>query len=431
MPPTRYQTAWLLPVDAPPLRRGWVDVSDGSVVAVGVSGPPPEHHVDLSDHVVLPGLVNAHVHLELSDLRNQVPPADTMPAWAGQVIARARERTPDPEAIGRAIRETRAAGTAVVGDITNTLASVQPLARSALAGVVFHELLGFDVADGERVVTEARAAWPSVARPDVRLAFAAHAPYSVSPTLFSAIGAVDPTRGGSPRSVHAGESREELEFLRSGSGPWRDLLVRMGRLDAAWSPPRVGPVGYLERLGWLREDTLFVHGVQLTASELGRVAAGGATLVTCPRSNRWTGAGVPPIARFYASGVRVAFGTDSLASVDDLNLFSELGEARRLAPEVPASRLIESATRIGAEGLGFGDRFGTIAPGRAASLIAVRAPDGERLPDAVADVEEWLVSGIRSEQISWLDEPAARGRVPGTGHRAASSEHREPGTEDF
>jgi cytosine/adenosine deaminase-related metal-dependent hydrolase len=379
-------------------------VSDGSVVAVGASGALPEHHVDLSDHVVLPGLVNAHVHLELSDLRGQVSPAVTMPAWAGQVIARARERSPDPDAIGHAITESRAAGTVLVGDISNTLASVQPLARSALCGVVFHELLGFDVSDGERVVAEARAEWPSIARSDVRLAFAAHAPYSVSPVLLSAISGVDPTRGGSPRSVHAGESREELEFLRSGDGPWRDVLLRLGRWNMAWAPPGDGPVDYLGRCGWMREDTLFVHGIHLTDAEIRRVADRGASIVTCPRSNRWTGAGVPPVARFYASGARVAIGTDSLASVDDLNLFSELLELRRLAPEVPASRLIETATRSGAEALGFGDRFGTIAPGRSASLIAVRASGGDRLPDTGADVEEWLVSGIQPAQVAWLDQ---------------------------
>ena len=86
---------------------------------------------------------------------------------------------------------------------------------------------------------------------------------------------------------------------------------------------------------------------------LSRVAALGATLVTCPRSNQWVGVGVPPIARFYAAGVPVAVGTDSLASVADLNLFSELKTMRWLAPEVPARTLLESATLVGARALGF------------------------------------------------------------------------------
>jgi 5-methylthioadenosine/S-adenosylhomocysteine deaminase len=92
----------------------------------------------------------------------------------------------------------------------------------------------------------------------------------------------------------------------------------------------------------------------------------------------------------------VAFGTDSLASAPDLNLFSELAEARRLAPRVPARTLLESATRQGAAALGFGDELGTIEAGKRAHLIAVRVPDG------VDDVEEYLVGGIEASAIRWL-----------------------------
>jgi 5-methylthioadenosine/S-adenosylhomocysteine deaminase len=105
---------------------------------------------------------------------------------------------------------------------------------------------------------------------------------------------------------------------------------------------------------------------------------------------------VPPVERFYASGVRVAIGTDSLASVDDLNLFAELAEVRRLAPGVPAARLLDSATRAGAEALGFASEFGTLDAGKCADLVAVRVPAG------VTDVEEYLLSGVTPDQIRWL-----------------------------
>jgi 5-methylthioadenosine/S-adenosylhomocysteine deaminase len=95
--------------------------------------------------------------------------------------------------------------------------------------------------------------------------------------------------------------------------------------------------------------------------------------------------------------VRVAVGTDSLASVDDLNLFAELAEIRRLAPSVPASRLLDSATRAGAEALGFASELGAIEPGKRAQLLAVR------LPDQAIDVEEYLVNGIEPADIRWLD----------------------------
>jgi cytosine/adenosine deaminase-related metal-dependent hydrolase len=139
-----------------------------------------------------------------------------------------------------------------------------------------------------------------------------------------------------------------------------------------------------------------VHCVQLQDEDLRKLADAGATVVACPRSNRWTGAGIPPVERFYASGVRVAVGTDSLGSVEDLNLFAELAFMRELAPSVPARALLASATKHGADALGFGAELGTIEPGKRAELIAVTVPDD------VTDVEQYLVSGISPEQVTWV-----------------------------
>jgi cytosine/adenosine deaminase-related metal-dependent hydrolase len=129
---------------------------------------------------------------------------------------------------------------------------------------------------------------------------------------------------------------------------------------------------------------------------LNRLAALGVTLVACPRGNMRTGAGVPPIEEFFSSGVRVAVGTDSLASVPDLNLFSELEEMRRLARSLPARMLLESATINGARALGFDADFGTIDSGKRDALVTVQ------LDGAVLSVEEYLVSGVDASQISWL-----------------------------
>ena len=95
--------------------------------------------------------------------------------------------------------------------------------------------------------------------------------------------------------------------------------------------------------------------------------------------------------------VEVAFGTDSLASVEDLNMFGELAEARRIAPKVSARTLLRSATLTGASALGFGSEFGSIEPGKRAALVVVRVPDD------VSDVEEYLVSGVEPEGISWVE----------------------------
>ncbi len=369
---------------------------------------------DLGRVALMPGLVNAHAHLELSWLRDRVPPSARFTDWVKHLLAArggAIERPDDPrvlDAASAAARDARACGTAAIGDIGNSLVSVVPIARSGMRGLVFHELIGFRETTAALVDRTRAARQAASGHPGVRVSVAAHAPYSVSPELFRAIRAEADASGEPRTSVHAGESAEELELLATGSGPWRGLLDRLGVWREEWAPPGTGPVDYLDALGVIDAGTLVVHGVQLTDDELARLHAIGATLVTCPRSNQWVGAGVPPIERFYLSGVSVAVGTDSLASVEDLNLFSELKAMRWLAPGVPARRLIESATLAGARALGLGDDLGTLGAGKLAEVVAVS------LPDEVDDIEEHLVSGVPMSAIAWASEsgPALEPAAP-------------------
>jgi cytosine/adenosine deaminase-related metal-dependent hydrolase len=219
----------------------------------------------------------------------------------------------------------------------------------------------------------------------------------VSPALFSAIRADLDRQVETVSTVHLGESPEEVELLRRGSGPWRVLLEELGAWDAQWKAPGTSPVQYLESLGFLDRRVLAVHGVQLSGDELGRLRALNVTLVSCPRSNRYVGVGSPPLEAFYAMDVDVAFGTDSLASVDDLNMFAELAEARRIAPRVSAAALLRSATLTGATALNREADYGSIEAGKRASLIAVRLPAG------VTDVEEYLVGGVAPDAVVWLE----------------------------
>jgi cytosine/adenosine deaminase-related metal-dependent hydrolase len=389
-----YRAAWVLPIARRPIAGGVVSVDRDVIASVGpCDGGAVE---DLGDAAILPGLVNAHTHLELSWMRGHVLPNASMPAWAASLMALRRTVSHEPAApIVDAIREARRSGTSLVGDVTNTFATYEPLLDSELSAALFRELLGFGAADPDALVRTAQdqiAALTPVAW--LRPSIAPHAPYSVSPALMRAIARWN---GDRPLSIHLGESAQEVQFLRDGTGEWRALLERLGVWNAAWTPPACGPVGYLDRLGLVNERLIAVHGVQFSDDELARLADAGATVVTCPRSNRWTGAGVPPIDRFYASGVRVAIGTDSLASVEDLNLFAEMAEVRRLAPRVPASRILESATLAGAQALGFASELGSIEPGKRAELLAVRLPAG------CPDVEEYLLGGVEPHDIRWLD----------------------------
>src|SRR5207253_39770 len=156
-----YHASWIVSMSDPPMRDGWITVDRGRVAAVTKRAPSNSGpQIDLGEVAVLPGLVNAHTHLELSYLRHEVPPASEFVTWIRAVIA-ARRRRPDPQspeildAVERGLAEAVACGTAIVGDISNTLVSFAPLTRSALGGVVFYELIRFHVADPQTFVEEA------------------------------------------------------------------------------------------------------------------------------------------------------------------------------------------------------------------------------------------------------------------------------------
>jgi cytosine/adenosine deaminase-related metal-dependent hydrolase len=344
-----HRARWVLPIAAPPIENGCVEILGGRVVAVGRwsgAGPVTDH----GDVVLMPGLVNAHTHLELSWMAGLVPPKPAMDEWI-RALMDVRRAGPDggPDAVAKAalsamvtMRET---GTVLVGDISNTLVTPGLIAASGLRGVVFHELVGFAGTDPARIVRDAEARIAEFRTLPLEVVIVAHAPYSVSPDLITAIARAPRT---APLTIHLGESMEEMEFLATGQGPIRRMLEHLGVWTGAWPVPACDPVEYVDRLGYLQPGTLVVHGVHLEAPALEALRRAGAVLISCPRSNHWVGSGAPPLARFYDAGVPVAFGTDSLASAPTLDMFDELAEARRVAPGIPASSLIDSATRQGA-----------------------------------------------------------------------------------
>jgi aminodeoxyfutalosine deaminase len=394
---------WILPIADEPIARGFITIDGTRIVAVGADAP--SNATDLGRVAILPALVNAHTHLELSYLHGRVPPGPSFNRWVRALMA-LRRQYPDPaadeilDAARAAIRDARRFGTGLVGDISNTLVTVPLFRDVSMPAQVFYELLGFKGDDSAERVAAARRRADELTGPDVQVSLAPHAPYSVAPPLFTAIRADLDAQSRRVTSVHLGESADEVEFIRSATGPMRELLEQFGVWTDDWQAHLTSgrsPVGYLLDLDFLDRCVMVVHGVQFDGDDLSRLATLGITIASCPRSNHYVGAGDPPLEAFYAMDVDVAFGTDSLASVADLNLFSELREARRLAPRVPARRLLESATLIGARALGFGDTFGSLEPGKRAALIAVRIPEG------VDDVEEYLVGGIQPEAIQWLD----------------------------
>src|SRR6478752_5613902 len=216
---TAYRAAWVCPIEQPPIADGVVVVESGRIVSVGDqrSGFGDQGILDLGQVVLLPGLVNAHVHLELSWLRGRVPPAPRFTDWVRTLFAtRGRpDGAMSAEQIApiyEAIAEAKASGTVAVGDISNSLAAVGPMREAGLDGVTFHELLGFKERDGA-LVDATRSLRTAAMAAGARVSLAPHAPYSTSLELFHAIRDAVNELDHPVMSVHLAENPEEVELL--------------------------------------------------------------------------------------------------------------------------------------------------------------------------------------------------------------------------
>lgn len=384
-----YTARHLLPVGSPPVVDGAVAVADGRIAAVGrrrdvVKSVKVSEVRDLGDAILMPGLVNAHTHLELSWMAEVDFPAGDYVDWIRTVVARRGEA--DDERAGSAARiaieAMVARGTVAVGDIENTILAPGLLAASPLRGVLFHEVLGWRAADAERILGKAAAALdaieadPRVAAAGDRLllALTPHAAHSTSAPLLKALGGRAAATS-APLAIHVAESEDEVRLLRDGTGRFADFLRERGAWDETWKAPGLTPVDHLDRLGLLTPRTLAVHGVHLTHPDIARLQARGTTVVTCPRSNRALGVGVAPVPKLLGSGIPVAIGTDSLASTPDLDLFAEIQALREDHPTLAPAAALRIATLNGARALGLSADLGTIEKGRLASLVVVPLED--------------------------------------------------------
>ena len=381
-----YTVKWLLPVVSPPVADAAVAMEHGRIAAAGrrsdvleQAGADAEVR-DLGDAVLMPGLVNAHTHLELSWMGAAPPEAGDYMTWLNDFV-RKRSRVDEAaarQAAERTVEQALARGTVAVGDVSNEIWTASILARTPLFGIVFHELLGFPTSVAERLLDEAASSLDSIeADADVaqagerlRVVLTPHAAHSTSAALLKALGG-RARAAQAPLSIHVAESEAEVRFLHDGSGPFREFLVERGKWDDSWTPPGHSPVEHLDRLGVLSPRTLAVHCVQVGRQDLSKLQARGVTVVTCPRSNRRLGVGTAPVPRLLGAGIPVALGSDSLASAPDLDLFAEISALRQEHPGLAPAAILRMATLNGARALGLADELGSVERGKRGALVLV------------------------------------------------------------
>jgi cytosine/adenosine deaminase-related metal-dependent hydrolase len=417
MKPLRVRAEWVLPLGGAPVADGAVLVgAGGRIEAVGpdpaVPRPPGAECVDVGEAALLPGLVNAHSHLELTALRGLVR---DRPFGAWLLAIRSIKEGLDADAFRASARwgvlEGFAAGITTHGDSGSTLQAAAALDELGGRGVAYHEVYGPDPAACAAVMADLERALPALeARRSERVAagVSPHAPYTVSDPLLAAVTTLA-TRRSLRAAMHVAESREERELVEEGRGPFADHLRSRGIPVEA----RGTTVRWLERAGFLACRPLLIHCVTAGADDFAAARHWGATVAHCPWSNAILGHGRADLGAMRRAGLAVGLGTDSVAAGGRPDLFAEARFAA-LGLDLSPREMLRLATVDGATALGL-EGVGLLEPGAWGDLAAVGL--GAPAFAAAREPEAAVAWGATASDVVFAAVAGrvvyARGRWPG------------------
>ncbi len=385
----------ILPGSGPPLRDTALVVANG-IIRDLVPGGRSTADMDYGDVALLPRLVNAHTHLEFSHLKTPLGhPGMPITDWIPQVIRARNASTGDslPQRIQQGILECMATGTGAIGEIAASPWNQQCQPQVDCQITCFFERLGTSSADASGRLTELNAwleefdanAWNPPWRES---GISPHAPYSLHDELFEQLVqcAIDRRL---PMAMHVAESREEMEWLERGTGPFGDMLESLG--VPIQRPSGRRPLHYLKRLA-TAPRSLVIHGNYLQTDELDFIAGQRERmhLVICPRTHEFFRHDQWPLEAALSRDINVAIGTDSRASNPDLNLWSELRAVARLFPGIPAERILQMGTTGGARALGLEHQSSSLSVGGKAAWWMLD------VDESVDQPLEWLLRGPAS-----------------------------------
>ena len=385
----RYHARWVVPVTQPPIANATVVEHGGRIVYVGErEGAPAGEDVELGEVALLPGLVNAHTHLELTVMRGFLEDL-AFRDWIVR-LTKARQATLSFDALvdsARAgIAEGLTAGVTTYADTSESGAPFAAMREIGVRGIVYQEVFGPDPTQCEAALAGLRAKVTALRADEtslVRVGVSPHAPYSVSDALFRAT-AQYARSGELPLAVHIAESDDEWRFVTEASGAWADDHRRRGIPVAVRG---ASPVAMLERAGVLDSRPLLIHCVRLTDADVAMLARNDCAVAHCPASNAKLGHGIAPLTDLLAAAVRVGLGSDSVASNNRMDLLDEarvtvlLQRARTgRYDSLSATKALELATLGGARALGLDREIGSLEVGKAADLAAFPLHDPRSRP---------------------------------------------------
>jgi 5-methylthioadenosine/S-adenosylhomocysteine deaminase len=379
----RFHARWVVPITAPSIHDGTVAVDDGRIAYVGPrASAPAGEDLDLEDAVLLPGLVNAHTHLELTAFRGLMPDVPFRDWIVCLQTAKVSVMTPERylDAARLGIAEGLRSGITTYADTCDSGVALAVMCEMGVRGIMYQEVFA-PSADDARVADAIAGLRRRLTEleprqtPLVRLGISPHAPYTVSDPLFAFA-----ARAGYPVAVHIAESEAETRFVRDGDGPFADGLRNRGIPVA---PRARSPIALLDTLGVLDARPLLIHAVRIDDADIAAIARARATVAHCPVSNAKLGHGIAPLDRLLGANVAVGLGSDSMAANDRMDLLEEARVAT-LAQRTRTGRsdaiaprdALALATLGGARALGMADRIGSLEVGKDADLAAFPLPAG-------------------------------------------------------
>ncbi len=402
-PITVHTAPWVLAGDGLAIRRGAVAVLGELVVAVGplrevLRGLGTRAEVVEWRGALIPGLVNAHAHLQYTDmaaLGRRI--YGSFEEWSTAFAADFRRRGDWRASAERGLDAVIRSGTTALSDVVTHVENLDVLWAGRVHGIAYWEVMSLRAADWQshgrkRTVEILDNASGAAAR---AVGLSPHAPYSLDTQVLADLSALARERG--LRShIHVAESAAEHEYVVAGAGPladrWRSwgydefALLRQGGAG-------VGPVAYAASVGVLGPHTHIAHGIYVNADDRAALRDTGTVVALCPRSNAVLGLDEAPVADYLREGNIIAVGTDSLSSSPSLDVLADVGELYRIARRQGYRerdlhrRLFDAVTTGGAAAMGMADRIGTLAPGKLADIAVVEA-DMPTASDTLAAVVE-------------------------------------------
>ncbi|MEO8352477.1 MAG: amidohydrolase family protein [Chthoniobacteraceae bacterium] len=366
----------VLTMTEPPIENGAVEIEGNVIKAVGHADEMRAGEIlDLGDVVLMPGLINAHCHLDYSMMRGAIQPQKTFTAWVQRINAlkRSLDTADYLAAIEHGFAECIHWGTTTVCNIESFPELMPHLPEPPIRTWWFYEMI--DVRHRittEEVVAGALSFFQHRGNTRANFGLSPHAPFTASERLYRL--ANDCSQAfAMPLTTHLAESREEFEMFRYARGALFDFMTGIGRPMTDCG--RLTPFQTLWEEGLINHRWLLVHMNELAEEDLaalGEVPRGSAPhLVHCPGSHRYFGHARFPFRRLHEMGVTLCVGTDSLASTDSLSLLQELRRLREIDGWLTPEESLRTVTTNPARALGQSHQLGKIAPGAWADLIAL------------------------------------------------------------